>query len=426
MIEIDFDKGDGLIPAIVQDAATGEVLMMAYMNRESWEATVKTGKATFWSRVPQEALAQGRKLRQRPARPGDPPRLRRRHASPQGGADRRGRVPTRAAGAVFITAAKRGSGRSPAPKRFSIPRRCTRREPAQDRNPQGQPRERHHRTFQEIGLEESPRAPGAISRSVDDPEIRCTLVRAQEMSRFVETGTLDVGLTGKDWILENGSDIHVVQDLVYSKASLTSARWVLVVAEDSPIRSVEDCEGKKIFTELVSFTRQYFASRGVNVSVEFSWGATEGKVIEGLADAIVEVTETGSTLRANKLRIVEELLETCPQLIANKASYADPWKREKIEQVSLLLQGALQAEGMVGLKMNVPANDLKGRRGHPPLHHGADHRQPLPDRVVLGGDGHLREDRPGTHPQAPEDGRRGDHRIPAQQGPLRSATASMW
>jgi ATP phosphoribosyltransferase len=196
--------------------------------------------------------------------------------------------------------------------------------------------------------------------AVDDPEIRCTLVRAQEMSRFVETGTLDVGLTGKDWILENGSDIHVVQDLVYSKASLSSARWVLVVAEDSPIRTVEDCSGKKIFTELVSFTRQYFAKRGVQVSVEFSWGATEGKVIEGLADAIVEVTETGSTLRANKLRIVDELLETNPQLIANKASYADPWKREKIEQISLLLQGALRAEGMVGLKMNVSANDLKG------------------------------------------------------------------
>ncbi len=195
---------------------------------------------------------------------------------------------------------------------------------------------------------------------VDDDEIRCTLVRAQEMSRFVEMGTLDVGLTGKDWVLENGSDIVVVQDLIYSKTSASTARWVLVVAENSPIRTLRDLEGKKIFTELVNFTKRYFAERNIRVDVEFSWGATEGKVIEGLCDAIVEVTETGSTLRANKLRIVEELLQTHTQLIANRSSHQDPWKREKIEQISLLLQGALRAEGMVGLKMNVSANDLKG------------------------------------------------------------------
>ena len=194
---------------------------------------------------------------------------------------------------------------------------------------------------------------------VDDDEIRCTLVRAQEMSRFVEMGTLDAGLTGKDWVLENGSDIVVVQDLVYSKTSASPARWVLVVTEDSPIRRLEDLEGKKIFTELVNFTRKYFAERKIKVDVEFSWGATEGKVIEGLADAIVEVTETGSTLRANGLRIVEELMQTNTQLIANHEAYRDSWKKEKIEQISLLLQGALRAEGMVGLKMNVPANDLK-------------------------------------------------------------------
>ena len=195
---------------------------------------------------------------------------------------------------------------------------------------------------------------------VDDDELRCTLVRAQEMSRFVEMGTLDAGLTGKDWVLENGSDVVVVQDLVYSKTSATSARWVLVVAEDSAIREIKDLEGKKIFTELVNFTRRYFADRRIHVDVEFSWGATEGKVIEGLADAIVEVTETGSTLRANGLRIVEELLVTNTQLIANREAHRDPWKREKIGQISLLLQGALRAEGMVGLKMNVSANDLKG------------------------------------------------------------------
>jgi ATP phosphoribosyltransferase len=194
---------------------------------------------------------------------------------------------------------------------------------------------------------------------VDDDEVRCTLVRAQEMSRFVEVGTLDVGLTGKDWVLENGSKIVVVQDLIYSKTSASPARWVLVVAEDSPVRQGKDLEGKKIFTELVNFTKRYFAERNIKVDVEFSWGATEGKVVEGLCDAIVEVTETGSTLRANKLRIVEELLQTNTQLIANRESYQDPWKREKIEQISLLLQGALRAEGMVGLKMNVSANDLK-------------------------------------------------------------------
>jgi ATP phosphoribosyltransferase len=194
---------------------------------------------------------------------------------------------------------------------------------------------------------------------VDDDEIRCTLVRAQEMSRFVETGTLDAGLTGRDWVLENGSDVMVVQDLIYSKTSLSRARWVLVVAEDSPIRTLKDLDGKKIFTELVNFTKRYFAERSIRVDVEFSWGATEGKVIEGLCDAIVEVTETGSTLRANSLRIVEELMQTNTQFIVNKESYRDPWKREKIEQISLLLRAALQAEGMVGLKMNVPANDLK-------------------------------------------------------------------
>ena len=195
--------------------------------------------------------------------------------------------------------------------------------------------------------------------SVDDEEIRCTLVRAQEMSRFVEMGTLDVGLTGKDWVLENGSDVVVVQELIYSKTSASPARWVLVVAEDSPIHKLKDLEGKKVFTELVNFTRRYFADRRIKVDVEFSWGATEGKVIEGLCDAIVEVTETGSTLRANGLRIVEELMKTNTELIANKEAYQDLWKKEKIEQISLLLQGALRAEGMVGLKMNVSANDLK-------------------------------------------------------------------
>ncbi len=194
---------------------------------------------------------------------------------------------------------------------------------------------------------------------IDDETLSCTLIRAQEMSRYVENGTLDVGLTGKDWIKENSSDIVVVQDLIYSKVSQVPARWVLAVPENSPIKKLEDLRGKKIATELVNFTKEYFAERKIEVEVEFSWGATEAKVVEGLTDAIVEVTETGSTIRAHGLRIVHDLMETNTQLIANKKSWQDPWKREKTEQISLLLQGALKADGMVGLKMNVPKDKLE-------------------------------------------------------------------
>jgi ATP phosphoribosyltransferase len=193
---------------------------------------------------------------------------------------------------------------------------------------------------------------------IDDDEISCSLVRAQEMSRYVEEGTLDLGLTGRDWILESESDVVVVQDLVYSKVSTGQARWVLVVTEDSPIRSIEDMEGKRISTELVNFTKKFFGERNINVHVEFSWGATEAKCVEGLVDAIVEVTETGSTLRANKLRIVQELMKTNTQLIANKAAWTDPWKKRKIEQIRVLLAGSLQAIGKVGIKLNVSRENL--------------------------------------------------------------------
>ncbi|MDI6777415.1 MAG: ATP phosphoribosyltransferase [Syntrophales bacterium] len=194
---------------------------------------------------------------------------------------------------------------------------------------------------------------------IDDEEISCTLVRAQEMSRYVEDGTLDIGLTGRDWIMENNSDVVVVQDLIYSKTSPREARWVLVVREDSPISSIEDLEGKKISTELVNFTRKYFKERNINVHVEFSWGATEAKVVEGLVDAIVEVTETGSTIRANKLRIICELMKTNTQLIANHGAWKDPWKRRKIEQIRTLLNGSLGAMGKVGLKLNVSRANLE-------------------------------------------------------------------
>ncbi len=193
---------------------------------------------------------------------------------------------------------------------------------------------------------------------IDDEEISCTLVRAQEMARYVEDGTLDLGLTGRDWIVENDADVVVLQDLVYSKTSARQARWVLVVREDSPIRSIEDLRGKRISTELVNFTKRYFQERGIDVHVEFSWGATEAKVVEGLVDAIVEVTETGTTIRANKLKIIHELMKTNTQLIANRTAWEDPWKRQKIEQIRILLNGSLQAMGKVGLKLNVSRENL--------------------------------------------------------------------
>ncbi|NTU57324.1 MAG: ATP phosphoribosyltransferase [Chlorobiaceae bacterium] len=193
--------------------------------------------------------------------------------------------------------------------------------------------------------------------SIDDDELEAILIRAQEMARYVSQGAFDAGLTGRDWIIETDADVVEVADLVYSKASMRPVRWVLAVPEDSPIKSVKDLEGKHIATEVVNITKKYLAKNNVNASVEFSWGATEVKPPE-LADAIVEVTETGSSLRANKLRIVETVLESNTKLIANKASWEDPWKREKIESMALLLQGAINAQGKVGLKMNAPKSSL--------------------------------------------------------------------
>jgi ATP phosphoribosyltransferase len=194
---------------------------------------------------------------------------------------------------------------------------------------------------------------------INDESIDCALCRAQEMSINVENGALDAGLTGKDWISENKSDVHVVSDLVYSKVSARPARWVLAVAYDSPVKTLKDLEGKTISTELVGFTKRYFAEQGINVKVEFSWGATEAKVVSGLADAIVEITETESTIKAHGLRIIHELMQTNTQLIANHEAWKNPCKREKIEQIALLLKGALLGEKLVGLKMNVPEPKIK-------------------------------------------------------------------
>jgi ATP phosphoribosyltransferase len=193
---------------------------------------------------------------------------------------------------------------------------------------------------------------------INDDTIECAICRAQEMSNYVENGTLDAGLTGKDWIAENESDIHVVSDLVYSKVSSRPARWVLAVPYDSKIKKIEDCEGKKIATEMTNFTRRYFKERKINVSVEFSWGATEAKVVSGLADAIVEVTETEATIKAHGLRVIHELMQTNTQLIANHEAWKNDGKRQKIEQIALLLKGALHGEKMVGIKMNVPEEKM--------------------------------------------------------------------
>jgi len=193
--------------------------------------------------------------------------------------------------------------------------------------------------------------------SIDDPEIECMLIRAQEMARYVDDGILDAGLTGLDWVAENDADVQVVCDLVYSKQSFGKVRWVLAVPEASPFQTVKDLEGKIISTELVGATRRYLAQHGVTAKVEFSWGATEVKP-PVLADAIVEVTETGSSLRANKLRIIETLFESNTQLIANKSSWAHAWKRRKLEDIRMLLEGAMGALGKVGLMLNVKTSDL--------------------------------------------------------------------
>lgn len=192
---------------------------------------------------------------------------------------------------------------------------------------------------------------------VDDPELEIRMIRAQEISRYVDHGYLDAGITGHDWIVENGSDVHEVGEFLFSKATRQAARWVLCVPEDSPVKSVKDLQGKRIATEVVNITRKYLRKHGVKADVEFSWGATEVKAHE-LVDAIVELTETGSSLRANKLRIVDTLLTSTPRLIANHKAWKDSWKRHKIETLALMLRGALEAESKVGLKMNVAEKNL--------------------------------------------------------------------
>ncbi len=193
---------------------------------------------------------------------------------------------------------------------------------------------------------------------VDDPELELVICRPQEMSVYVEKGILDGGITGKDWTLNNASDVVIVEELPYSKVSKKPARWVIAVKADSDINSLEDLKGKKISTELVNYTKRFFEERNIPVEVSYSWGATEAKVVQGLCDAIVEITETGSTIKAHGLKIIYEMLTTYPQIIANQSSWEDPWKKKKIQQIAILLKGALKAYKKVGLKMNVPVESL--------------------------------------------------------------------
>ncbi len=225
--------------------------------------------------------------------------------------------------------------------------------------PKGSLQEATFKMFKKAGFDLSLSSERSYFPSIDDPEIDPVLLRAQEMSRYVEDGALDCGITGNDWILENKSDCIRITDLVYAKQSLNKVRWVLAVPQDSGLRSIKDLQGKRIATELVNVTRDYFLKNKVKVEVEFSWGATEVKVTAGLVDAIVELTETGRSLKANKLTEIATLCESTTQFIANKKAYKDSWKKTKMGQIALLLKGAIAAEEKVGLKMNVRKPDLK-------------------------------------------------------------------
>ncbi len=210
-------------------------------------------------------------------------------------------------------------------------------------------------------------SPRSYTPAMDDPELQGLLIRAEEIAHYVERGVLDVGLTGKDWILESGADVVEIADLSISKASARPVRWVIAVPEESPIRTIQDLQGARIATELVKMTRRYLEAEGVEAEVEYSWGSTEAKVrVPGLVDAIVELTETGSSLRANRLRVIETLFESTTRFIANREAWEDPWKREKARNIATLLIGAFEAEEKVGLKMNVRRTDLDAVVKHLP------------------------------------------------------------
>ena len=358
--ESGLSKLDGLIPAVIQDHASGRVLMVGFMNEEAFRKTVETGFATFFSRSRNKLWLKGESSghrlvvkeiatdcdqdcvarQSRSARPRRlPRRLRELLLPPPRGrrVDRCATAKSYDPNAVY--------GEQEVKLKLGIPK--------------GSLENATIDLFRRAGFNIT-----TSSRSyfpaIDDPEIECMLIRAQEMARYVEDGILDAGLTGRDWVEENDADVETVADLIYAKQSFGKVRWVLAVPEASPFHSVKDLEGKIIATELVETTKRYLARNGVKAKVEFSWGATEVKP-PVLADAIVEVTETGSSLRANKLRIVETVLESNTQLIANRESLKDEWKRRKLEDIRMLLEGAISALGKVGLMLNVRKKRSRSR-----------------------------------------------------------------
>ncbi len=323
-MKIDFAKMDGLVPGIVQDAKTGEMLMLGFLNETSYQKTLESGFVTFWSRTRGKLWMKGETSGNR---------LRVIEASTDCDND-----------ALLFKAD------------------CERDEVMSDKKvlklgiPKGSLQDATIALFERAGWRIFANGRSYFP-TIDDAEIECMLVRAQEMARYVEHGALDAGLTGNDWVQENQHDVEYITSLTYSKQSRQKVKWVLAVPEDSPYQKPEDLRGKIIATELVEFTKRYFAGKNIPVTVEFSWGATEVKP-PMLADAIVEVTETGSSLRANRLRIIETLMESETQLIANKDAIQDEWKKEKIENISLMLNGAIAAQGRVGLMLNAPKKDL--------------------------------------------------------------------
>jgi ATP phosphoribosyltransferase len=225
--------------------------------------------------------------------------------------------------------------------------------------PKGSLQESTFRMFKKAGFNVFLSSERSYFPSINDPQIEPVLLRAQEMSRYVEDAALDCGITGNDWILENNSDVVRITDLMYAKQGLNKVRWVLAIPQNSNIKSIKNLKGKRVATELVNVTKEYFRKNKVDIEVEFSWGATEVKVNSGLVDAVVELTETGRSLKANKLDIIATICESTTQFIANKAAYKDPWKKNKMEQIALLLKGAIAAEDKVGLKMNVRKTNVK-------------------------------------------------------------------
>ncbi len=351
---IDFDKMDGLAPGIVQDARTGEVLMLGFLNPASYAKTLETGFVTFWSRTRQKLWMKGETSGNR---------LRVITASTDCDNDTLlFRVEVEGDGLVCHEGTV-SCFTKPLPRAHRTRLSARKRRPSVANKlrlgiPKGSLQDATIALFKRAGW--NIYADGrSYFPSIDDAEIECMLIRAQEMARYVDHGVLDAGLTGIDWVVESGLDVTSITSLTYAKQSRRKVRWVLAVPESSGFEKAEDLEGKIVATELVEVSKRYFAEKGVNVKVEFSWGATEVKP-PMLADAIVEVTETGSSLKANHLKIIDTVMESETRLIAGKNALADNWKREKIESLALMLRGAIDAQSQVGLMLNVKSTDLAG------------------------------------------------------------------